>query len=220
MLRMVSLEEWDLSELPDAVRRQRLLHPPSAECLLARLINDATKAAENGKLRLNLEPCKTPEYCECSRLHAQIPVNKSTYDLLFNGRSGYRAQYYLSPEEGNIYNRLIIDDLIPIIIRTACGQNAVDPDLIQLSLKSMSKLAWYGTDQDALIFYGCPKTLSVPRWNVYWNSTPSSWPMGLITFMLDNPRVFLKGAFVNSSGGDIYDNKLDRANDLHERGWT
>jgi hypothetical protein len=223
MLRMVSVEEWDLSKLPDAVRRQRLLHPPSAECLLTRLINEATSAAENGKLCLNLEPCETPGYSEYSRLQTQIPVNKCTYDLLFNGRSGYRAQYYLSPEEGNTYNRQIIDDLIPVLIRTAGGQkaeNSVDPDLVQLSLKSMSKLAWYGSYKDALIFYRCPKTLSVPRWNDYWNSKPSCWPMGLIAFMLDNPRVFLKGAFVDPNRGDIYDNKPDRANDLHKRGWT
>ena len=153
MLRVVSVEEWDLSKLPDAGRRQRLLHPPSAECLRRRLIKEATNAAESGKLCLNWERCERPGYSQYSRLYTQIPVNKCTYDLLFNGRSGYRAQYYLSPEEGNTYNRHIIDDLIPVIIRTARDQNvedAVDLDLVQLSLKSMSKLAWYGSYKDEI----------------------------------------------------------------------
>jgi hypothetical protein len=113
MLRMVSQQEWDLFKLPDAARRERLLSPPSGEYLLTSLITEAAHAAEHGEIHLDWEEAlDKPGYF---RLRTQIPVTEGTFDLLFNGRSGYRAQYYLSPEEGIVYNRQIVDGLIPTI---------------------------------------------------------------------------------------------------------
>src|SRR5882724_10834728 len=113
MLRMVNVEEWDLTALPDAARQERLLSPPSAESLLAGLIDEARVAAPRGEISLRWQQaCHKPGYF---RAEAQIPVTKYAYDALFNGRSGYRAQYYLSPEEGLLYNRQIIDGLIPAV---------------------------------------------------------------------------------------------------------
>jgi hypothetical protein len=52
---------------------------------------------------------------DLSRLRAQIPISEIIFDQLFNGRSGYRAQYYLSPSDGRIFNRAIVDSLIPVV---------------------------------------------------------------------------------------------------------
>ena len=48
------------------------------------------------------------------RVNATIPVSQVLFDQLFNGRSGYRAQYCLSVKEGRQYNRAIVDALVPL----------------------------------------------------------------------------------------------------------
>jgi hypothetical protein len=44
----------------------------------------------------------------CRRGVATFPLARDTFDALFNGRSGYRAQYYLSCEDGIQFNSEII----------------------------------------------------------------------------------------------------------------
>src|SRR5829696_6542956 len=73
-MRMASRGEWDLSKLPDAARRERLLSPPSAESLLARLIGEAERAVERCAIHPKwIEACTRPGYF---RLEAQIPVSE------------------------------------------------------------------------------------------------------------------------------------------------
>jgi len=44
---------------------------------------------------------------QCSGASA-IPVEHDMFDLLFNGRSGYRAQYYLSANAGGLFNLMVV----------------------------------------------------------------------------------------------------------------
>jgi hypothetical protein len=51
------------------------------------------------------------EMVGCSRAIIVIPLKPDTFDDLINGRSGYRAQYYLSVEEGQRFNRKLVSAL-------------------------------------------------------------------------------------------------------------
>lgn len=46
-----------------------------------------------------------------------IPLNKITFDELFKGRSNYRAQYYISGEDGSNLNKLLVKALVDAIRR-------------------------------------------------------------------------------------------------------
>ena len=46
------------------------------------------------------------------RVESTVPLTVHTFDLLFNGRMGYRAQYYRSVEEGRVFNRRLVNVLV------------------------------------------------------------------------------------------------------------
>jgi hypothetical protein len=216
MMRMVRRQEWDLSKLPDAARRQRLLCPPSAEWLLERLINEAAHAAEHGKISLNWqEACQKPGYF---RLNARIPVTEYTFDLMFNGRSGYRAQFYLSPEEGLLYNRQIIDCLIAPV-RNAYDRKPLPVafDLIKRSLCTPHAKIWVPEEQGRNPFVeAAENTLNPDRW-IRNNSV-----LGRRCPLSDSLQVDLKGSFVDLKTVDFFvcELKVDRACILHCKGYT
>ena len=45
------------------------------------------------------------------RVESTIPLTVDTFDLLFNGRMGYRAQYYRSVEDERVFNRRLVNAL-------------------------------------------------------------------------------------------------------------
>jgi hypothetical protein len=110
----VSPIEWDLISMRDTNRMRRLLHPPDGEFLVASV---ARHAQENdGDIHFCWETAV--ENTGYQRIIAQIPVKSEIFDTLFNGRTGYRAQYYLSAEQGAKFNRTLVKALIEPITRT------------------------------------------------------------------------------------------------------
>ncbi len=214
MLRMVTPENWNLCKLPDDHRRQRLLSPPSPERVVASLISEATHAAEHGEIYLHWqEACDRPGYF---RLHAQIPVTECTFDLLFNGRSGYRAQFYLSAEEGVLYNREIIEGLIPAI-RTAYDRKALHTTLalIERSLSTPHSKIWV-FDEAKAFGSATADTLNPPRWVKCSATVERKCPL------LDFPKIDIKGSFIDPYTPDFFvdELKVNRACELHHKGFS
>lgn len=114
-MRMVDQSDWDLSDMHDRDRAWRLLNPPPAEDLIATIAREAMEHARHPQSFWECEPGKDMK--DCSRAHAVVPLRPEMFDALFNGRSGYRAQYHLSEEEGREYNALLVGALIPAIQR-------------------------------------------------------------------------------------------------------
>src|SRR5437016_5758337 len=102
-MRTVSEDEWDLSGMRDRDRAQRLLNPPAAAQLILDLDCDAKVSAKACRCRWTWQAGE--EMMRCHRAIVIIPISADTFDYLFNGRSGYRAQYYLSITEGTKFNR-------------------------------------------------------------------------------------------------------------------
>jgi hypothetical protein len=150
------------------------------------------------------------------RLTAAVPISEGTFDLLFNGRSGYRAQYYLSPEEGVLYNRQIINGLLPVI-RTAYDRSnlKVPFRLIEYSLHAPHAKIWVFEDRQA--FNEVPeKILNPKRW------VENGAQLGRRVPLPSHSTIDLKGAFVSPDMKNLYVDtlKLERPCDLHLKGYT
>ena len=217
IMRMVRISDWELSQLPDPERRQRLLNPPRASDLLMRLLEEAVQAATSGQIVLdeqNWQEAKdAPGYF---RLTAPVPVSACTFDYLFNGRSGYRAQYYLSPEEGILYNRQIVDGLVPVT-RTAYDRTPLHApfDLVERSLRAPHAKIWVFQEREAFDD-ALEETLNPPRWVEHGATRGRRVPLPA------HSTIDLKGAFIRPGTDDLFVDplKLERPCDLHRKGYT
>ena len=108
--------DWDLREMADSARRSRLLGPVSPEKLRERLEAEAKEAAANNAVQIHWREADGQK--GYWRIESAVPLTAETFDLFFNGRMGYRAQYYRSPDAGRTFNRSLVHRLIPAI-RTA-----------------------------------------------------------------------------------------------------
>ena len=108
---MVGAEEWDLSNMRDRARAARLLASPEPEIILTTVAKEASAAVATGNGHWCWQDGE--EMLGCGRAIFVLPLLTSgTYDFLFNGRSGYRAQYYLSCEEGEHFDALLVEVLL------------------------------------------------------------------------------------------------------------
>jgi hypothetical protein len=211
--RSVPPEVWCLSEaLGD--RRDRLLRGPEPDGLLTLVITESEQAARDGRVQLQWQDStERPGYY---RTVAQIPLSEETFDQFVNGRSGYRAQFYLSPEEGVLYNREAVDRLMPVI-ETAYRQKPPEADL-ELVIESLrwphAKLWVFGEKQ--AFNEASPDSLNPPRW------VENGAVMGRRAPLPPHLMLDLKGAFIHPDTGALFvdDMKLERPLDLHNRGFS
>lgn len=215
LMRIVPADLWRLSaDLDD--RRGRLVDGIRPEELLHCVAAEAHEAAENRSIPLCWQESTDDGREGYFRLSAQVPLKESTFDQLFNGNSGYRAQYYLSPEEGILYNRDVIEAIAPSIEVSYWAQRLRVPfEFLQRSLTGPHAKIWVFNEKPAFDL-AAPDTLNPPRWLENNASRGRKAPLpGHL--MLD-----LKGCFINFSTDDLYvhEYKLDRATDLFLKGYT
>ncbi len=212
-LRVVPTTEWVLG---DAIvdRHSRLLNVPVPDMLLLDVINQASVAARVGHLRLQWEPAT--ESTGYFRLLAQVPLEEVTFDQFFNGRSGYRAQFYLSPEEGVLYNRDVLQGLRTAVASAYSQQPlSVSVDIMLRSLDGPHSKIWVFDEKAA--FDETPRhSLTPPRW------VKNNGDRGLRAPLPKHLMIDIKGVFIHSTSGNLFidDYKLDRSCDLYTKGYT
>jgi len=213
-LRVVPVAEWTLG--PEIASRHARLHDvPSPDLLLAKIIEEASYAAEHGLIRLSWQ-----EADECHgffRLIAEIPLKEdTTFDQFFNGRSGYRAQYYLSPEEGVRYNRDVLEGLKMPLIRAYKGQPlAVPLEIVLRTIDAPHAKLW--VFDETVAFDSSPKnSLNPQRW------VDNGATRGRCTPLPSHLTLDVKGAFMEPRTCELFVDpcKLDRACDLFRWGYT
>lgn len=214
--RIVTPEEWDLSQLNDRPRQERLLDAPSPERLIDRLVDEATATAVQNEIRLGWKEAREkPGYF---RANAIIPITKETFDVLFNGRTGYRAQFYLSAEEGILFNRQIVDDLIPCI-RTAYQHRPLDTNfaLVERSLRTPHSKIWVVEKPVNPFIVAPPDTLNPQRW-----AKNEKAVLGRRRPLADRFEIDLKGSFIDPITDDFFVDQLKaaRACDLYCKGYS
>lgn len=195
-------------------RHSRLLNVPVPDVLLLDVISQASEAARAGHLRLQWE--SSTESTGYSRLLAQVPLGEEIFDQFFNGRSGYRAQFYLSPEEGVLYNRDVLQGLRTAVVSAYSQQPLpVSVDLMLRSLDGPHSKIWVFGEKAA--FDEAPKlSLTPPRW------IKNNGNRGLRAPLPKHLMIDIKGAFIHPTSGNLFidDYKLDRPCDLYTKGYT
>jgi hypothetical protein len=208
-LAAVSAEEWIITfEIP-CDRRRRLIEVPSSADLV-RVAEEAMSAAASSRMpRPTL--IQAIERPGGYRAEAKIPVTEEAFDQLFNGRSGYRANYYLSPERGARFSRAIVASLIPAILHAS----GCDRQFMEQSLRGKYSKIWVAGDGQA--FLDAPPALQPERWRIYWEGKESA--LGLRVPLPPPPQIDVKGTFIHSATHDEWlpEIKKDRDNDIHEK---
>lgn len=214
---MAPLDRWKFAPDFDPLRVQRLTHPPEAAQLVDRIVGQAEQAATRGAVDLVWRACTDkPGFW---RLEADMVLDdEETFDQLFNGRSGYRAQYYRGKEHGESFNLQIVSRLataVRIAYRAKPRNIRLDTYLRSLN-GQWSKIAVYGDDAPYLAQL---PALQVPEWVEYWSADDRQ--LGLRVPLPDPPRLDLKGTFIEPGSGKewVPDRKRKRSEGLRVSGW-
>jgi hypothetical protein len=150
-LKIVDESEWDLSGMRDRARAQRLLRPISPEAIIAQAASAALDPQVTSAASWRWQ--QGIDMAGCSRAIVVIPLTRDTYDDLFNGRCGYRAQYYRSVEEGKHFNRLLVEALCDAANRIF-ERNPKEPrwPILERSLMGEHSKVWpYGERSEAFV---------------------------------------------------------------------
>ena len=208
--RMVSKHRWRLDDLGDPERMRRLLNPPACLELLNALMAEAVWAAQDCQIVLDphWDWCiSRPEFG--TRVHATMPVTQALFDPLFNGRSGYRAQYCLSIKEGRRYNRAIVDAVVPALRHAyaSLGETELQWAEAERSLTGRYSKIWVADDEEH--FQNAPAALHVPGWTGNGQRVP----------LPSSPRVDVKGTYIQPGSHREETTKRYRDRCLHQDGW-
>jgi hypothetical protein len=213
---LVPVEEWIIDEtlLRDGPRKTRLIDVPPPLDLIREVSREAARAPG---IRLALvQSAEQPSYF---RVEAQIRLPDPLFDQLFNGRSGYRAQYYISAAKGAALNRRIVDALTPTILDGCrCKIFVGEADAIRRSLAGRYSKIW--AVGDGCVFLNSPSALRPERWKSYWEGNDSE--LGLKLPLPSAPQLDLKGSFVRLETDEdwVPVEKADRDGDIHRTGWA
>jgi hypothetical protein len=211
-MRTVDPIEWDLSGMEDRGRAARLLEPPSGEELIIAVAAEALQAAIQGRSSWRWQDGDLMG--GCGRAIASFPLNADTFDALFNGRSGYRAQYYLSCQEGSNFNAMLIGALLKPL-RGACDRApAGQATLLQHSFGGPFSKIW--VLGDSAPFCAAREGEFRPR---RWVDSSSLW---MRAPRPDRPGIEVKGTWVLNSDHQYREDplKADRHCSLSERGFA
>jgi hypothetical protein len=158
------------------------------------------------------------------RVSVSIGITPDLCNLLMNGASGYRAQYYLGSDNGSLFNRALVDSIAPLIAEAEhLYRDRFDRDFCERSLRGSFSKIWYSkeiSDPSAQTYLETlPEVINAPRWRDHWQSQKPP-RKGLLAPLPDETAILLNGTFLNPATGEEFDTKPDRAAELFEKGWT
>jgi hypothetical protein len=205
----IPVEEWNIERL-DTDRRRRLLQAPDAVGLLEMLLLEMDRFPapqlewEDAKSKLGYQ-----------RAWFSVPCSRDLFDYLFNGPTGYRAQYYHSPCAGVAYNGAIKQALA---LKAISLQHSPVEFAARTSLAGPWSKIW--PLGNGATFSEAPENqLRARRW-VEHNERASN--MGLRAPLPKEPRVKFIGTWVEPVSSEVWlsPDKVDRAMRLHYRGYA
>jgi len=211
--RSVAQDVWRVGDLPDE-RRGRLLAGSGPAELLDRVLSEAQVALSASLVKADW--CESTERPGYFRVVAQVPLSAATFDEFINGRSGYRAQYYLSPEEGLLFNRVALN-LLTAVVLTASENQVVTTErsVVAESLGAPHAKIWV-FQETAAFNDAAPNTLNPERW------VNNNAALGRRAPLPSHCSLDIKGAFIHPTTFDVFvgELKADRPCDLFEKGFT
>lgn len=182
----------------------------------------AQRLAEFRVLPEDREPCRDkPGYFRAS---VNIPLTARLFDQFLNGNSGYRAQYFGGIANGERFNRILVERVAPLIVEAEdLYRDRFDRLFCERSLLGPFTKFWYSkeiTDPSAREYLcGLPEVIRVGTWVACWRQCQKP-RKGLLAPIPQDMCVLLNGTFVHPETGDVYEQKPERSQHLHECGWT
>lgn len=151
-----------------------------------------------------------------------LPISSQVFELFFNSRSGYRAQYAHSEANGERYNQFVVRALVPLLLE-AGRFGEVDQELCRASMNGPHTKVWFPKEVTSVEYAEelllLDETIRVGRWQKYWKDKPTP-RKGLVAPAPINPAILLNGSFVDPKTWEIWDQKPYRSHQIAERGWT
>ena len=141
---------------------------------------------------------------------------ETTFDQFFNGRSGYRAQYYLSPEEGVLYNQDVLHGLRSVLSNTYLKNPLPVPlEVVLRTIDGPHAKVWVFDETEAFND-AADSSLNPERWVV------NGAGLGRRAPLPSHLTLEVKGAFLRPDIGELFidPHKLDRACELFRKGYT
>ena len=210
---IVPPEEWRLDSCIGRERRARLSNTPF-EAISEQIAEVASCAG------IAMESLDDHPGSNRARVGIELPAE--LVDLFHNGATGYRAQFYLSPDLGEAANRHILNRLLGPI--TEWGQGLADWQAIGASLRHTDAKVWI---REGTWFEDSKEEdlhLTVLRWRDNAEKM-TKWPRFEPHWARVTPKretiLEIKGGCVDGSGKpqEIV-LKPDRAVELNEHGFT
>src|SRR5258705_8265307 len=208
----ISSAVWKYNLSPGRVAH--LDSAPSSDDLLDEVVREIRANAD--RTEFCWQPGKS--MVGCFRVGASMPCTAPVYDWLFNGPTGYRAQYYNSEQDGEAFDRALVDGAAALLINSISWPDfdASTGDLGKLSLRGFqSKL---GFDDKA--FKGAPpRELLIDRWV---KNTGGADVMNVRAPRPEKPVLTFWGTWVRAATQrcEFDESKKDRATDVRLRGYA
>ena len=93
----------------DSSRADRLENAGTPDQLVETLKEELQKSCQNCDFRVGID--SRGNQFEENRVIIQFKVKPKTYDWFFNARTGYRGQFWISPENGMVFNKKLVTNL-------------------------------------------------------------------------------------------------------------
>jgi hypothetical protein len=211
---------WGLSQDLSAARKRRLLSSPPYEELVLRLANEAKPVF--------LKREQSRDAHGYFRAVIALAVPPATLDAFYSSASGYRAQYYYSPEFGIKANQVVLDSLLckALLFAERQKKRTCRADWVEKSLRDQDAKIW--PRQGLWLRYGrygrnVDRNLHVARWMSHLDDSDTKRQTRAKRSMLtpcDENVLELKGGFLTVSGTPLGTFKPKRALNIHELGFT
>jgi hypothetical protein len=105
---LVSEDDWSFQRIKEACpeRASKLAKAGTCDELVEALDLALARAVADEDVRIGFDGINNDH--SAPRVTVQFPVRAHLYDWFFSARSGYRAQYWISQENGENFNRRVI----------------------------------------------------------------------------------------------------------------
>ena len=136
---------WGFTNLVPIERQMRLLGLGAFEDVIFEIISTSEVVYYTSEPYVNLK------LQGCTRASFLLSVDNHVYDAFFNSPIGYRAQYCLGPDKGELANRQLIDALKPKLLAFAASvpTGALALKLVEASLDSADAKIWIDENEPA-----------------------------------------------------------------------
>jgi hypothetical protein len=211
----VPLDEWRIDK---SGRTASTLHSGPEYDGIVQLVASTATVLEHRREGLQGKPAH-------SRVIVRFAVDNDLVNLFHNAATGYRAQYYASPEIGDEANALIVRFLADRAVTLLSGRSkrTCPIEWLRLSMEHPSAKVWIHQGVWLRRARRSDERLRVERWmrrRQDEDRTARRRARWAALLPESEGSLELKGGFVSRQGAGLDSLKPSRAQDLHEYGFT